>query len=220
MNLAVPQPLTACSGPLPSAPISLPSILKIRKSIGSSGHQGPFPRLPQMVPLRHSRVCHLEHVGKEIPIYCLRKIAINVALFVAVSTMAQSPSPAPATNLTTPDPDQVIHFLNQSTDWYRHLAVEEDNVTDATDALFVPDDRQMAVQIVRLSFDFGRAAAQLANSQTPQDTSQNTANGRFQNLLRIAAQTDETIKQTQSEIDQTRDQLQKAKPRDRQKLQA
>ena len=141
---------------------------------------------------------------------------------MAGSAVGQAPAsaPAPATNLVTPAPDQVIQYLNQSIDWYRHLAVEEDNVTDATDALFVTDDRQMAAQIVRLSFDFGRAAAQLANSQTPQDTSQNTANGRFQNLLRIAAQTDETIKQTQSEIDQTRDQLQKAKPRDRQKLQA
>lgn len=110
--------------------------------------------------------------------------------------------------------------MNQSIDWYRHLAVEEDNATDATDTLFVNDDRQMATQIVRLSFDFGRAAAQLASAQAPPDSSQNAANSRFQNLMRLAAQTDDTIRQTQVEIEQTRNELDKARPSARPKLQA
>ena len=114
----------------------------------------------------------------------------------------------------------MLSYLNQSIDWYRHLAVEEDNATDATDTLFVNDDRQMATQIVRLSFDFGRAAAQLASAQAAPDTSQNSANSRFQNLMRIAAQTDDTIRQTQAEIEQTRNELEKARPSARPKLQA
>jgi len=135
-----------------------------------------------------------------------------------ITCLAQSTAPAP--NLTTPDPQQVLSYLNQSIDWYRHLAVEEDNATDATDTLFVNDDRQMATQIVRLSFDFGRAAAQLASAQAAPDTSQNSANSRFQNLMRIAAQTDDTIRQTQAEIEQTRNELEKARPSARPKLQA
>ena len=135
-----------------------------------------------------------------------------------ITCLAQST--APAANLTTPDPQQVLSYLNQSIDWYRHLTVEEDNTTDATDTLFVNDDRQMATQIVRLSFDFGRAAAQLASAQAPPETSQNTANSRFQNLMRIAAQTDDTIRQTQAEIEQTRNALDKARPPARPKLQA
>ena len=114
----------------------------------------------------------------------------------------------------------MLSYLNQSIDWYRHLAVEEDNATDATDTLFVNDDRQMATQIVRLSFDFGRAAAQLASAQAAPDTSQNSANSRFQNLMRVAAQTDDTIRQTQAEIEQTRNELEKARPSARPKLQA
>jgi small-conductance mechanosensitive channel len=135
-----------------------------------------------------------------------------------ITCLAQSTAPAP--NLTTPDPQQVLSYLNQSIDWYRHLAVEEDNATDATDTLFVNDDRQMATQIVRLSFDFGRAAAQLASAQAAPDTSQNSANSRFQNLMRVAAQTDDTIRQTQAEIEQTRNELEKARPSARPKLQA
>lgn len=143
------------------------------------------------------------------------------AALLALSTitcLAQSTAPAP--NLATPDPQQVLSYLNQSIDWYRHLAVEEDSATDATDTLFVNDDRQMANQIVRLSFDFGRAAAQLASAQAAPEISQNTASSRFQNLMRIATQTDDTIRQTQAEIEQTRNELDKARPSARPKLQA
>ncbi|HVH85463.1 MAG TPA: hypothetical protein VM912_01980, partial [Terriglobales bacterium] len=100
------------------------------------------------------------------------------------------------------------------------MAVEEQNATDATDTLFVNDDRQMGTQIVRLSFDFARAAAQVVNTQTSSGTEQNAANARFQNLLRIASQTDETIRQTQAEIEQDKAKLDTARQRDRQKLQA
>lgn len=136
----------------------------------------------------------------------------------ASTCLAQST--APAVNLTTPDPQQLLSYLNQSIDWYRHLAVEEDNATDATDTLFVNDDRQMATQIVRLSFDFGRAAAQVVSAQAPPDTSQTAANSRFQSLMRVAAQTDDTLRQTQAEIEQTRSELEKARPSERPKLQA
>ena len=123
-------------------------------------------------------------------------------------------------NLAVPDPQQVIDYLNQSIDWYRHLALEEENTTDATDTLFVNDNRQMAGQIVRQSFDFARGAAQVVSAQAPQQAAQNPANARFQNLLRITIQTDQTIRQTQSEIAENRSKLEKARPPDRQKLQA
>jgi len=123
-------------------------------------------------------------------------------------------------SLTLPDPQQVIAYLNNSIDWYRQLATEEENTTDATDTLFVNDDRQMASQIVRLAFDFARAAALVVNAQAPAEAAQNSGNARFQNLLRIVAQTDQTVRETQAEIEQTRAKLETAKPRDRQKLQA
>ncbi len=155
----------------------------------------------------------------------LRQHALWVILFaLSATSVAQNSSPQQSTsaqvNLALPDPQQVLGYLNQSIDWYRHLTVEEDNATDATDTLFVNDDRQMATQIVRLSFDFGRAAAQLVNAQAPPESSQNAANARFQNLMRLAAETDQTIRDTQAEIEQDRNALGKAHPSARPKLQA
>ena len=113
---------------------------------------------------------------------------------------------------------QVIEYLNQSIDWYRHLPVEEDIATDPTDILFVNDDRQMAGQIVRLSFDFGRSAAQVLAAQAPPPTNQAPTSSRFQNLLQAAARTDEVIRQTQAEIDEIRAKLDVVRGRERQKV--
>jgi hypothetical protein len=130
--------------------------------------------------------------------------------------MAQSTAPA----LTLPDSQQVLGYLNQTIDWYRHLAIEERIVADPTDLLFVDDDRLMAPQIVRQSFDFARAAAQIVTAQTPAANEQAAANFKYQALAKVAAQSDETVKETQSEVDPLRQKLQNAPQRDRQKLQS
>lgn len=125
-----------------------------------------------------------------------------------------------ATGLSLPTDQQVLSYLNQSIDWYRHLAIEEQIAADPTDILFVNDDRQMANQIIRQSFDFARAAAQNTTAQEPVSTETAATSSRYQNLAKVAAQTDETIRQTQAEIDQLKPKLQGAPARDRQKLQA
>jgi small-conductance mechanosensitive channel len=132
----------------------------------------------------------------------------------------QLPAQAPSTGLATPNPQDVIAYLNQSIDWYRHLVNEEGIASDPSDVLFVNDNRQTASQIVRLSFEFARAAAQLATTQAPPQANPSPANARFQNLIQIAAQTDQVVRQTQTEIDQVRNQAQTARATDRQKLQA
>ena len=125
-----------------------------------------------------------------------------------------------AAGLSLPTDQQVLSYLNQSIDWYRHLAIEEQIAADPTDILFVNDDRQMANQIIRQSFDFARAAAQNTTAQEPVSTQTTATSSRYQNLAKVASQTDETILQTQAEIDQLKQKLQSAPVRDRQKLQA
>jgi small-conductance mechanosensitive channel len=130
------------------------------------------------------------------------------------------PAQAPPTALAIPNSQDVIAYLNQNIDWYRHLSIEEGIATDPSDILFVNDNREAARQIVRLSFDFARAAAQIATAQAPSQTNPAPATSRFQNLIRIAAQTDQLVRETQTEIDQIRNQAQSAHPAQRQKLQA
>ena len=154
--------------------------------------------------------------------------SVRRILAVAVVILGLKPALVPQANpagnpIATgqPDPQQVISYLNQTIDWYRHLAIEEQLTNDPTDVLFVNDDRQMATQILRLSFDYARAAAQIAPSQT-QSSTQNPSTGtsRYQALQQAAQKADTTLHQTQAEVDQLRQQLQTAGPRDRARLQS
>lgn len=124
------------------------------------------------------------------------------------------------TSTGQPNGQLLIDYLNQSIDWYRHLAVEESSSTDPADLLFINDNRQMASQIVRQSFDFGRAAAQLIAAQAPPTAAQNQTNSRFQTLVQATAKTDQVVHDTQVEIDQLQDKLATATSRDRPKVQA
>ena len=58
-----------------------------------------------------------------------------------------------------PSNQQVIAFLTESIDWYRHRAIERHIATESVDLVFLQDNRPVAEQIVQLSFDFARADA-------------------------------------------------------------
>jgi hypothetical protein len=64
----------------------------------------------------------------------------------------------PAADL--PTNQQVLAFLTESIDWYRHCAIERQVASDPADLVFVEDNRPRAAEIVQLSFDFARADAQ------------------------------------------------------------
>jgi small-conductance mechanosensitive channel len=143
-----------------------------------------------------------------------------LALALCGTVSADAPpadSPGPANPITG---QQIIDYLNQTIDWYRQLGVEESIATDPADLLFVNDDRQMASQIARLSFDFGRVAAQSLAAQAPPASTQNQTNTRLQSLIKMTAKTDQVVRDTQTEIGELKDKLATATPRERAKLQA
>ena len=135
--------------------------------------------------------------------------------FAADDAPADSPSATAQVNS-----QQLINYLNQTIDWYRGIAVEESNASDPADILFVNDNRQMASQIVRQSFDFARPAAQQLAAQMPPAATQNPSNSRLQNLLQTAAKADQTVKETQAEIEQVQNKLGTVSARERPKLEA
>src|SRR5579872_4131200 len=63
-----------------------------------------------------------------------------------------APPPVPAANL--PTAEATLKYLNQTIDWYRHVAEQEQFAIDASDTMFLNDDRQVSKQILKLSFDF------------------------------------------------------------------
>ena len=82
-------------------------------------------------------------------------------LLPAVITIGLSAEVSPAAS-DLPANQQVIAFLTESIDWYRHRAIERQIATEPVDFVFLEDNRPVAAQIVQLSFDFARADASVA----------------------------------------------------------
>jgi hypothetical protein len=114
----------------------------------------------------------------------------------------------------------IIAFLNQTIVWYRQLTVQEQLATDPSDVLFLNDNRTLADQIVRQSFDFARARAQGLSTQAPAPASGGQSQGRLQNLAAIANKADQQVKELQGEIDTARRGIETATGKKRTSLEA
>jgi hypothetical protein len=77
-------------------------------------------------------------------------------------------SPPPS---ALPSDKQVLAFLTESIDWYRHRAAEEQLATEPGDLVFLEDNRPVATHILQLSFAFARAQASFARTQDLEVTS-------------------------------------------------
>ena len=132
-------------------------------------------------------------------------------------TWAQSPQASPE----LPKAQEVIEFLNQSIDWHRQTALETQVASSPSDLMFVGDNRQTATEVLRLSFDFARADAQLTPGQsTPEVQAEAPGEDKHQSLARATHEADVEVSQTQSELDSDRAKLPNARGSKRQKLQA
>jgi small-conductance mechanosensitive channel len=87
----------------------------------------------------------------------------------AAPSAAAQPSPLakpqPAAAAQTDERVGVVDFLGETIAWYRQLETEERLAIEPAEALFVDDDRQMALQIARLAFQYARAKAALLKSE-------------------------------------------------------
>jgi small-conductance mechanosensitive channel len=161
-------------------------------------------------------------------------VAIALTTVLGASLHGASPAPSPAQAPTAspvltisgapnhaPDSRAVIGFLSQVIGWYRHLSVEAPLVTDPADMLFVADDRQMADEVLNLSFEFGKADAALltaAANASPGDESKHQAGPAAQDLAASAGKADADIKAAQDRLKALQDQLAGAGSRKRNEL--
>jgi small-conductance mechanosensitive channel len=144
-------------------------------------------------------------------------LAFALLTFTASSGMAIE-----AAAVTTPDSHQTLSFLNQTIDWYRHLGSEEQLADQPTDVLFVYNDRDIANQVLSLSFDFARANAQLLAAASGDANAQNASGttSQYQNLSEMAARAQDSIQQKKQKLDALKLQLQTAKGKSRVTLQS
>jgi small-conductance mechanosensitive channel len=126
-----------------------------------------------------------------------RLVVLATGLIATAALLFQSSDSSAA----LPEPAQVVSFLNQSIDWYRNAAAEQRLAEQPAEVLFVYNDRQLANQILSLSFDYARGVAQLltslnSSSLAPTETQAGTA----QNLAQLISKADAAIQQKQSAL--------------------
>jgi small-conductance mechanosensitive channel len=145
--------------------------------------------------------------------------AIALLAILGATMLAASPLPSKVpTTSATPQPGQglitspaarlpdglaVIGFLSQVIGWYRHLAVEERLVADPAETLFVAEDRQMADEVLSLSFEFAKAqATRLAatDGEAPVDQGKHRVVAGTESLTTAAAKSDAEIAAAQDRL--------------------
>ncbi len=131
-------------------------------------------------------------------------VAAVIVLVTAAGNIFAQPAPAPG-----PDSTAIIQYLEQTIAWYRQLDALRQLETEPGEVLLLNDDQQMAGQIVRLAFDFARAAAESLKKQPgPSEApDSNPEASRFQSLQRMSQRLDQQIRETRAEVDSLRQKL-------------
>ena len=152
---------------------------------------------------------------------CVLKAAIigGVILLGAWLSYAQTPTAAPANVLGAKD---ILQDLRETVDWYRHLRLQEQLATDPSDLTFLDDNRQLAKQILQLSFDSARAEAKLMARQSVPTQAPDPAvdSSAYSGLAKAAAEAGQEVKDTEAELESTKQKAQKAQGAQRQQLQS
>jgi small-conductance mechanosensitive channel len=145
-----------------------------------------------------------------------RNLFLAVLLLGILAAKPQTPARGAASG------SDVISFLNKTLSWYHQVSTQQELVRDPADLIFLNDNRPVADQIVRLSFDFARALAKATPTQpaatAPSDIA--SASTQYQRLAEAAARADQRVQQIQQELDGMRKKLPSAYGKKRTTLEA
>ncbi|PWT97647.1 MAG: hypothetical protein C5B51_30965 [Terriglobia bacterium] len=89
-----------------------------------------------------------------------------------------------------PSEQQVLAFLADTVDWYRHLPASQRIGTEPADLLFLETNRPITTEIVRLSFEFGKAIAAVNGHENSIDQPESAAGRELHDLLAAKARLD------------------------------
>ena len=126
-------------------------------------------------------------------------------------------------NAAPPTPQDVLGFLNQTIVWYRQLTTQQQLVREPSDVMFLNDNRELADQVLRLSFDFARAQAKLLSVPDTSSQGQSAPGGvpsQYLSLVQAVAKSDERVKESQQELDSLRRRLDAGSGRQRRILES
>jgi small-conductance mechanosensitive channel len=127
---------------------------------------------------------------------------------------------SPGTDVTPVlDQQEILRFLNQAMNWHQQLALEQQKAATASDIAFADNDRSTADQVLRLSFDFARAAAQCVNTSGSSTTTLSSTDSRYQTLAQTAVNLDAQQDKARAKLEALRQKLTTAPPGERKAVQ-
>lgn len=123
-----------------------------------------------------------------------------------------------------PSNSQVIGYLLQSINWYRHAYAERQVANEPADLIFLNDNQAIEAQIVKLSFEFGKADAALARTtsvpQSPSVTSPDAVPSDLAQFIDLKNRNDQASQQAIQDIEKLKERIAAVRGADRKKLEA
>jgi len=123
-----------------------------------------------------------------------------------------------------PSDTQVIGYLLQSVNWYRHVYTERQVASDPGDLVFLNDNQAIESQIVELSFEFAKAEVALAKTATSLHDAPATvavpASADLAHFIELKNRNDQVTQQTSADIGKLNEKIASARRADRKKLKA
>jgi Mechanosensitive ion channel len=123
-----------------------------------------------------------------------------------------------------PSDAQVIGYLLQSVNWYRHVYTERQVAGDPEDLVFLNDNQAIENQIVKLSFEFAKTDAGLAKTATsPHDSPvilAAPASADLAHFIKLKNRDDELTQQTSENIRKLNEKIASARKADRNTVKA
>src|SRR5882724_1668105 len=157
------------------------------------------------------KVKQYSHIGA-----CCAIFAIAVSSGLSADTTQSS--------YQLPSDAQVIGYLLQSVNWYRHVYTERQVGSDPGDLVFLNDNQALESQIVKLSFEFAKADAALAKTATSQHDAPATlaapASADLAHFIEFKNRNDQLTQQTSENIGKLNEKIASAREADRKKLKA
>jgi small-conductance mechanosensitive channel len=155
-------------------------------------------------------------------ILCFSTLILSLCVFAGLSVFVFGQNSAPNAPPPALDASGIMPFLDQTLTWYRQMSVVQQIANDPSEVTIVSDNRQLANQIVRLSFDFARAEADaITSSQRSTPVQAQTGDtAEQQAMVKAEDQVDQEIKNAETELNSLKQKLATATGRQRSLLES
>jgi len=127
-----------------------------------------------------------------------RTYGLIVTALFASAVFASDSTAEPVNRLVSEQ--QVLAFIADTVDWYRHLPDAQRIGTEPADVLFLETNRPIAAEIVRLSFEFGKAVAAIDGQENSADRAESAVNRELHDLMAVKARLDANAQQAVDQL--------------------